>query len=277
MFKGPKTKSLAVWKPAMNDQTTPTLSQIDAAQVRANRADTFRSTRERPIVQEALPFTVRLVRDDKDLSKAVDIRQSAYARHLPDFAETLRRPESTDAQDGVVVLLAESKLDGSALGTMRIQTNQFAPLPLEESVDLPAWLSVRPLAEAARLGVTDGKSGRLVKTILFKAFFQYCQLSGVEWMVITARSPLDRQYERLLFNDVQPGLGYVPVSHMNNIPHRIMSFEVASAKARWVSANHPLLDFMCQTHHPDIDLGDSGFDLSHMNRPFKVAAPRQYM
>ena len=264
----------------MNDQMTPSLSRIDLTQGAsgaAGAAHAAGSAHDRPMVQEVLPFTVRLVRDDKDLSKAVDIRQSAYARHLPDFAQTLKVPEATDAQDGVVVLLAESKLDGSALGTMRIQTNQFAPLPLEESVDLPAWLSVRPLAEAARLGVTDGKSGRLVKTILFKAFFQYCQLSGVEWMVITARSPLDRQYERLLFNDVEPGLGYVPVSHMNNIPHRIMSFEVASAKARWASANHPLLDFMCATHHPDIDLSGGGLQMSAVTRTLTEFEPRQYM
>ena len=209
---------------------------------------------QKPMAEEILPFTVRLVRDQKDLTKAVDIRQSAYARHLPEFAETLRVPESTDAQDGVVVLLAESKLDGSALGTMRIQTNRFAPLSLEQSIDLPDWLRVRPLAEAARLGVTDGKSGRLVKTMLFKAFFQYCQQTGIEWMVITARSPIDRQYERLLFGDVYPGMGYIPVSHMNNMPHRILSFEVGSAQRRWAEADHPLYDFIFRTNHPDLQL-----------------------
>ena len=213
------------------------------------------SQAKQPMVEEILPFTVRLVRDQKDLTKAVDIRQSAYARHLPEFAETLKVPEATDAQDGVVVLLAESKLDGSALGTMRIQTNQFNPLSLEHSVDLPDWLRVRPLAEAARLGVTDGKSGRLVKTMLFKAFFQFCQQTGIEWMVITARSPVDRQYDRLLFNDVIPGIGYVPMSHIDNIPHRVMSFEVGTAKRRWAEANHPLYDFIFNTDHPDLQLG----------------------
>ena len=235
------------------------------------------SQAKQPMVEEILPFTVRLVRDQKDLTKAVDIRQSAYARHLPEFAETLKVPEATDAQDGVVVLLAESKLDGSALGTMRIQTNQFNPLSLEHSVDLPDWLRVRPLAEAARLGVTDGKSGRLVKTILFKAFFQYCQQTGIEWMVITARSPIDRQYERLLFSDVDPSVGYIPLLHVNNMPHRIMSFEVATAKARWAKANHPLLDFMCYTYHPDIDIGKDDFDMPYLRHRFVSAEPALVM
>ena len=123
-------------------------------------------------------------------------------------------------------------------------------------MDLPDWLRVRPLAEAARLGVTDGKSGRLVKTMLFKAFFQYCQQTGIEWMVIAGRSPIDRQYERLLFSDVFPGMGYVPLLHANNLPHRIMSFEVGSAQRRWSEANHPLFDFIFRTHHPDLQLGN---------------------
>ena len=242
----------------MNDPMIPNLtpfSQRDAVQGAANHAAAFSPVSKRPMVQEVLPFTVRLVRDEKDLSKAVDIRQAAYARHLPEFAETLKVPEVTDAQDGVVVLLAESKLDGSALGSMRIQTNQFNPLALEHSVDLPEWLRVRPLAEAARLGVTDGKSGRLVKTMLFKAFFQFCQQTGIEWMVITARSPVDRQYDRLLFDDVNPGMGYIPLLHVDNIPHRIMSFEVGSAERRWAQANHPLYDFIFRTHHSDLHLG----------------------
>lgn len=257
----------------MNEQIIPALGRFDAIAPLGVRAPELAATSQRPMTEEILPFTVRLVRDHKDLSKAVDIRQSAYARHLPEFAKTLGVPESTDAQDGVVVLLAESKLDGSALGTMRIQTNRSSPLSLEHSVDLPDWLRVRPLAEAARLGVTDGKSGRLVKTMLFKAFFQYCQQTGIEWMVITARSPIDRQYERLLFNDVYPEMGYIPLLHVNNMPHRIMSFEIASAKARWAKANHPLLDFMCNTHHPDVHLGMNHFEIPRSEYSFLAAAP----
>ena len=105
--------------------------------------------------EELLPFTVRLVRNEGDLSKAVSIRHSAYARHLPEFAETLKSPETADAENGVVVLLAESKLDGSPLGSMRIQTNQYKPLCLEQSVTLPAWLKSIPLS-AGTLRMASG-------------------------------------------------------------------------------------------------------------------------
>ena len=204
--------------------------------------------------EELLPFTVRLVRNEADLNKAVQIRHAAYARHLPDFAETLKNAETDDAENGVVVLLAESKLDGSPLGTMLIQTNQYKPLSLEQSIELPEWLKARPLAEATRLGVTNEKGGRLVTTVLFKAYFQYCQKIGTEWMVVTARAPVDRTYDRLLFNDVFPETGYIPVHHVGNLLHRIMSFNVVTAEDRWALAKHPLLGFMCHTRHPDIDL-----------------------
>ncbi len=212
---------------------------------------------------ERLPFSVRLVSSIEDLMKAVHIRQAAYARHLPEFARTLGLPESADYEDGVAILLAESHLDGSPLGTMRVQTNRFKPLTLEQSLELPDWLRHQTLAEATRLGVTNDKVGRLVTTVLFKAFFQYCLHTGVDWMVITARAPVDRQYERLLFEDVYPERGYIPMRHVNNLPHRVMCLSVHSAHTLWQAARHPLLPFICYTHHPDIQvqpgLPDSGF------------------
>lgn len=207
------------------------------------------------IREQALPFTIRVVRDETELMKAVQIRQAAYGRHLPEFAQTLRLPEELDMRPGVAVLLAQSKLDGAPLGTMRIQTNRHQPLALEQSLALPPALTARPLAEATRLGVTGERVGRMVKTLLFKAYYEYCARNGIEWLVIAGRSPIDRQYDRLMFSDVYPGMGAVPLRHAGNIPHRVMSFEVASAERRWREAAHPLYDLVFRTRHADIDLG----------------------
>jgi hypothetical protein len=249
----------------MLQQTTPAAYQPQRIHAVQSRAGLNIGT---GLTEEFLPFTVRVVHDDEDLNKAVSIRHSAYARHVPEFADTLRAPERADGENGVVVLLAESKLDGSPLGTMRIQTNQFRPLSLEQSVELPNWLKSRPLAEATRLGVTGGKGGRLVTTVLFKAFFLYCQQAGIEWMVVTGRAPVDRQYDRLLFNDVFPGMGYIPFRHVGNMPHRVMCFNVETAEARWAAAKHPLLAFMCQIHHPDIAL-DGSLNSDHQLKAYK--------
>lgn len=205
------------------------------------------------MAEERLPFTVRVVRDDEALHKAVAVRQAAYARHMPALAERLGAPEANDNDPGSVVLLAESKMDGSPLGTMRIQTNRYNPLSIEQGVELPAWLSDKTQAEATRLGVDQGRTGRLVKTTLFKAFFLYCVEANIDYMVIGARSPLDRMYEALLFQDLFPGQ-YIPMRHFNNIPHRVLAFEVGTAEERWASAKHPLYDFVFRTRHPDLDL-----------------------
>jgi hypothetical protein len=214
-------------------------------------------TQHTEMTEELLPFTLRLVKTPEQLAKAVEIRHSAYARHLPEFAQTLKEPESADAEDGVVVLLAESKLDGSPLGTMRIQTNDFKPLCLEQSVELPDWLRSRRLAEATRLAVSNDKVSRLVKAVMFKAYFVYCRNIGIEWLVIAGRSPMDRQYDRMLFKDVFPELGYIPLQHAGNLPHRVMSFHLAKAEEHGGVAQHPMFDFFFRTHHPDMDLTPS--------------------
>lgn len=205
---------------------------------------------------EYLPFTVRVARTDEELQKAVQVRHDAYARHIdPKFTDALRNPEPMDTAPGVVVLLAESKLDGSPLGSMRIQTNLNQSLCVEQAIDLPTWMQGKKLAEATRLGVTVGAEGRLVKTVLVKAGYLFCVRNGIDYMIVTARAPLDRQYERLLFKDVYPGMGFVPLSHVFNLPHRIMCFDVFGGERLWSQEHHPLLNFMQYTEHPDVEIG----------------------
>lgn len=206
--------------------------------------------------EEQLPFTVSLVRDEAQLAKALHIRQSAYGRHIPDLARRLGAAEHCDNEPGTVILLAESKLDGAPIGTMRIQSNRHHPLLLEQSVTLPDWLRKRPLAEATRLGVVGHAGGRLAKVVLFKAYFLYCLQTAIEWMVVAGRSPLDRQYEALLFQDLFPDRGFIPMAHAGDIPHRVLAFEVNTAERRWREAHHPLYDFVFRTRHPDVHLHD---------------------
>jgi hypothetical protein len=200
-----------------------------------------------------LPFTIRVVADDEALARALRMRQTAYHRHVPEFARTMDQPEPYDRDPGGLVLLAESKLNRSPVGTMRIQSNCSRPLALEQSMELPDWLSGR-LVGATRLGVEAGEPGRMVKMGLFKALYLYCVREQIDWMAIAARTPLDRQYAGLLFRDVFGEKEFIPLAHAANIPHRIMAFEVGTTERRWREAAHPLYDFMLVTHHPDIDL-----------------------
>ncbi|MGJ7918052.1 N-acyl amino acid synthase FeeM domain-containing protein [Massilia sp. LXY-6] len=211
---------------------------------------------------ERLPFTIRRVETESSLRKAVGIRHAAYARHVPDFARTLVDPEACDYAEDTVVLLAESRLDGSPLGTARIQTNLHGPLHIEESVALPAWLQGRRLAEVTRLGVDEGRIGRVVKIALIKACFDYCEQNAIDYAVVTGRAPIDRQYEQLLFSDVFEDKAMIPLRHVGNIPHRVMAFEIATGEARWTAARHPLLAYFRHTRHPDIDIAPRAAALS---------------
>src|SRR6185503_7472527 len=95
----------------------------------------------------------------------------------------------------------------------------------------------------------------VVKTMLFKAFYLFCLETGIDWMVIGARSPLDKMYRALLFSDLFPDADPVPLKHAGNIPHRILGFELETADARWRAARHPMYDLFVNTRHPDIDIG----------------------
>ena len=216
----------------------------------------FSATPSRPeMPTERLPFTIRRVENEDSLKKAVAIRHAAYARHVPEFARSLALPEACDYEEDTVVLLAESRLDGTPLGTARIRTNIHHPLHIEESVVLPEWLQGRSLGEVERLGVGEGRIGHMVKVALVKAFFEYFEKTGIEYAVIAGRAPVDRHYEQLLFTDVFGDKEMVPLRHAGNMPHRVMAFEIASGEARWSAAKHPLLKFFRHTHHPDIHVG----------------------
>ena len=204
---------------------------------------------------ERLPFTIRRVETEDDLLKAVRIRHAAYARHVPEFARSLALPEAADYESDTIVLLAESKLDGTPLGSTRIRTNLFRPLGVEASIELPDWLQGRRLVEATRLGIDEGRTGRMVKIALIKACFMYCQQNDIEWSVATGRPTVARQYEQLLFSDVFPGQGAIPLAHVGNLEHRVMAFEIETFEARWAAARHPLFKFFFDTQHPDIDVG----------------------
>jgi hypothetical protein len=128
--------------------------------------------RRLPPREEWFPFTVEVVSSLKALRAAVKVRQAAYSRHLPEFADSLLHALQQD----------------------------------------------------------------------------------LEYLVVTARAPIDRQYQRLLFSEVYPGLGMVPLRHVANLPHRVMKFELLTAEKRCADAGHPMLDFMCNTLHPEIHI-----------------------
>lgn len=217
------------------------------------------------VMREFLPFTVTLARDADALRAALQIRQAAYARHLGDVAATMAGADDLDFGKGTVILVAQSKLDGTPLGTMRIHSNEFAPLPLEQSYTLPSDFAGHRLLEASRFGVVEGKEGTMVKTALLKACGLYSLSVNADRLVITARAPLDRLYQRILFQDVDESKAFIPMAHVGGIPHRVMYEIVKERHATWQAAKHPLYRFMYETDHPDISIPSAAAEQPHLH------------
>jgi hypothetical protein len=217
---------------------------------------TFRPVCGRQAREQRLPFTVRIVRSEDELRQVVQVRYDGYARHDHPMAPQLLEPEPYDRERGTVVLLAQAKSDGAVLGTMRIQTNVFRPLTLEQSVELPAALRRGRLATANRLTTCGGRRAEGVKVIFFKALHEFCIRAGIDWVVVAAHPPLDRQYAALLFEDLFPGRDPIPLRQAANVPHRILAIKVAMAETVLREHKHPLYSLFFETRCPDLDLSD---------------------
>lgn len=219
-----------------------------------------------------LPFTVRIVRTADQLAQAINIRAEAYRRHMPALAESMRCAEDLDRSSDTIVLLAEGKSDHLPLGTIRIQTNFRSPLALESSINLPKKYHGRPIAGVSRLAVKAGPRGRLVKLALFKALHRYCLAKQVEWILIGARSSLEKTYLDLGFTDVFEDAQPRPLVSASGVPHRILCFEVFTAERRWFELSHPLYLFMGERFHPDIDIFASVSNMWSMPRKLKKSS-----
>jgi len=202
-------------------------------------------------------FKIRIVRNEEQLLRAVHIRAEAYERHWPNLYGQLQSPELQDRDPTSLIFLAEDKHNGHPVGTMRVETNLFTPLPLGPSVVLPTLMQRQTIAYVTRLGVKQGSEGSLVKLALFKSLHRYCIAKQLAWMLVGIRPPGDRDYVRLGFSDVNENSAPVPIGSSGGIPVRLMNFEVMTAERRWSQSKNPLYKFMFSDFHPDIEIFSS--------------------
>lgn len=212
-----------------------------------------------PQQTHTLPFKVRLAKVPADLARVLALRAQAYGRHVPELADSLGRAEPDDLRADTLLLLAESKEDGSLLGSMRLINNLHQPLKIEQETTLPAKFWGRRLVEARRLTVLPGTQGRMVSTALSKAMYEICFFSAMDEVLITARHPVDKMYRTMQFEDALGGQKLC-LSDVSNLPHGLYCLPVRDADARWRKAECPLYPFMAQTRHPDIEID---YDVVH--------------
>jgi hypothetical protein len=192
-----------------------------------------------------------MVESPQDLRNAVEIRSSAFARHIPAFGEALRYPEADDHRRDVLLLIAERKTDRKVIGSMRMQPNIHRPLRIEGETTLPKPYEGRKLIEFMRLGTENGNAGRMVMAALAKAGYEICHATRFDYIFAAGRRSTSEIYRSMRFDDVFDG-GTVELSYAQNLPHSIFALPTFEADFRWRAARHALYGFMARTEHPDI-------------------------
>lgn len=202
---------------------------------------------------QSLPFRIRLARGEADVLKAVAVRTQAYGRHVPGMEAVLKDPEPDDYRDDAVLLIAESKLDGQVLGSLRLITNLLHPLHLEHDLTLPPQFQGSKLLEAWRLTVRNCEPARMVTAALIKSSYEISFHNGIDHALVVARRPVDRLYTSMHFKDALNGEKFA-LSNTLNLPHGLYYLPISQADAIWKKAQCPLYPFMALTRHPDIEI-----------------------
>lgn len=201
---------------------------------------------------ESLSFTLRQAVSDEDVGLARRVRAEAYGRKVPAYRATMLTPDEVDSSPWTTVYLCEDKLSGEPVGTMRIQTTaDGGALEIEKYAAIPAALQPYRRAEISRLSAAAG-ADPFVRLALWKAGYLHCMATRIRWLVLGVRRPGHvRAYELMGAEDLtQP----TQLPYAGNLMYRILGLDVLSAESKWQEMNHPLLQFMVKTTHPDIQM-----------------------
>jgi hypothetical protein len=212
----------------------------------------MRSAAQRP-QERALPFRIRVATSDADLAELVSVRSNAYARHNAPGAANLLVAEKQDTDQDAILLLARSKLDGAALGSVRVQTRLVKPLMVENAMTLPLDVSASAPIELMRGSVQNGAPGRMVSAALAKASFKLCLACGFTHIIVTCREPVNLMYRAYQFDELLAG-ELIDLPYSPGKKHKVLCLPVAEASERWRKRNPSLLNFMLETDHPDLDV-----------------------
>lgn len=201
-----------------------------------------------------LDFRVRVARTEEQLARAVDLRNQAYGRHYPDGTRRMQIDELSDRAPNSLVLVAERKSDSGPIGTIRVETGTLEPHPIEGLLPMDERFSESTIAYLSRLAIPPGPDSALIKAALIKALHRYCFAVQIDWLIVAAVPPLDRQYLRIGFSDVYPDARPRPMPVNPAIMVRALAMNVTDAERNAKTLRHPMYDFLFRTYCPDIDV-----------------------
>ena len=215
------------------------------------------STWEVPGHIPSTPYSIRIVRTSAQLQAAVEVRYQAYSEKLQALASKVSQPGPLDFAHEPIVLLAENRLTGEAIGTMRLNTGPSI-LDMLDDINLPDNIMGERVAFVSRMAVVGTVAERqLVRNLMQKAVFQLCIAKQLNRILLLAVEPRERLFYRCGFSDVfEDGKARYP-AFLDKFPVKALYADTYAMERHWKEQKHPLYDFLFRTFHPEIEVFSS--------------------
>lgn len=199
--------------------------------------------------KQSLPFRISILKTAAELKEAVQHRSLGYGRRSVALGGSLEMPEAGDARaHGREILIATSKMDGSIIGSLRLEINFYQPVSVQRYAQLPAEINSRRIMDANRFCCFESN---ICRAALFKAAIAYGASKDVDHFIIATLDKLVPLYASVGFAPLFDDGRMHPIPSAENLPHRIMELDVRNARALVVQRRPSVVDFLFDTDHSD--------------------------
>jgi len=195
-------------------------------------------------------ITIRKAVTVDDMVKVFRVRWEGYKKYYKSEEENL---DKYDFSPKTTLLLAEDK-HHNAVGTIRIIDRRYGGIELDNFIDLDSFLSEkeRVCIEATRFSIPKHPDSKLIKLLLWKTLFSYCQINHINTILMSARPAAARSYKCLFFENVGP-LGVYRHSLLGTLEHQTYKCNISERKYVMKKNNGHLYHFFFLKKHSNIN------------------------
>jgi hypothetical protein len=204
------------------------------------------------ILTEALPFSVVAVSSEIAINSIAEQRYIQYRRHYGDFALSLQTPESDDTHPDAILVAAVSTQDSRILGSFRLEKDTLADTKISIIENFGKLNITGKSALVSRLVVSKTSERIRVRNALFKYLHRYCFSNQIQNILVAAKPPLDRLYQKLGFKSAIESDHLIPIEWSGHHMTKILYLDTVEAVVDWHNNRHDLYNFMANTFHPNI-------------------------
>jgi hypothetical protein len=206
--------------------------------------------------KQTLPFTVTVLKTAAQLDAVVAHRARGYGRRSAALGSALALPEPADARShGREILVAQSKLDGAVIGSMRLHVNYREPTNVEKAAsDLPASMAGSRIMDSSRFCCA---AGHVCRGALFKAGLLYARRHKVDHFLLATLESIEPLYASVGFAPLFEDGRLHPIAIAENLPHRVMHLNMATLEEDVARRRPAMVEFLFETEHEDIDVSGS--------------------